>query len=260
MKFSIVTPVLNREKHIERAIRSASEQQHPDFEHIVIDGGSTDQTVEVLNRFPHLRTVSEPDGGCVFAMNKGLRLITGEVFGWLNSDEKYLPGTFRLVEKYFRDNPSWDVIFGHYTFMDAEGNEIGRCGRHRFSRTLQIAGLNWIVPSAAFVRVSALNDIGGRLDERWKDVFDHDLWIRLSERHKVAVVPEYLSSFGLHPESGVVGTPERAIRERALVRQHYRKDSNSAKERLLAAFVDGIWLLYRHTKWRRMLSLTRPGG
>jgi glycosyltransferase involved in cell wall biosynthesis len=259
MKISVITPVLNRAAHIERAVRSVTDQEYRDFEHIVIDGKSTDGTLNILSKYRHLHVVSESDEGCVFAVNKGIRLMTGDVFAWLNSDEIYLPGTFQKVRDYFQRNPSWDVIFGHYTFIDDHGREIGRCGRHRFSRRLQIAGMNWIAPSAAFVRSSALQAIGGQLDERWRDVFDHDLWIRLSEHHKIAVVPDYLSSFGLHPASGVVSAPHKAIRERVLVREYYGRGHAGLLAWVLGAYVDAFWWIYKNTKWRRMTSASTGG-
>jgi len=87
-KISIVTIVLNRRDFIRGAIENVLEQQYPNFEHIIIDGASTDGTVDIIKEYPHIRLVSERDGGSVVALNKGLKLITGDIFGWLNSDER----------------------------------------------------------------------------------------------------------------------------------------------------------------------------
>jgi glycosyltransferase involved in cell wall biosynthesis len=97
MKISIITASLNRKDFIGAAIESVLAQNYPDFEHWIIDGGSTDGTLEFLKRYPHLKVLSEPDRGVYDAWNKGIRRASGEVLGFLNSDDQYTPGTFRLA-------------------------------------------------------------------------------------------------------------------------------------------------------------------
>src|ERR1700743_3653163 len=115
MKISIITPSYNQGQFIEDAIRSVLDQGYPDFEHIVIDNCSTDGTLDVLRRYPHVRWVSEPDGGQSAALNKGLRLSTGDVLAWLNCDDFYLPGAFHTAAAaLLRDDVGggfWDVQF-----------------------------------------------------------------------------------------------------------------------------------------------------
>src|SRR5438132_2481089 len=98
MKISVITPCLNRKNFVEDAIRSVLEQKSPDFEHWIIDGGSTDGTLELLAKYPHLKVLCEKDGGVYDALNKGICLASGEVVGFLNTDDQYAPGTFGLVE------------------------------------------------------------------------------------------------------------------------------------------------------------------
>lgn len=109
---SIITPAYNSEAYIEEAIKSVLKQGYTDFEHIVVDGGSTDGTHEILEQYPHLNVISEPDDGIYDAVNKGLREATGELIGWLNSDDVYADGAFdKLITKYLK-YPDSDLIAG----------------------------------------------------------------------------------------------------------------------------------------------------
>ena len=95
-KISIVTPSYNSAKFIEDCIQSVLKQNYPNFEHIVIDGGSTDGTVEILKQYPHLKWISEPDEGQSDALNKGFKMAEGDILGWLNADDVYLKNVFQL--------------------------------------------------------------------------------------------------------------------------------------------------------------------
>src|SRR5438309_1875932 len=120
---SILTPSFNQGKYVEQTIVSVLEQNYPRFEHIVIDGGSTDNTVSILKRYPHLKWVSERDRGQGDALNKGLRIASGDLVGWVNSDDFYAQGVFQRVSKLFEDeNVSW--IIGDVVNLYADGTEL----------------------------------------------------------------------------------------------------------------------------------------
>ena len=186
MKISIVTVVLNRKSYVQKVIQNVLNQNFDDFEHIIIDGGSTDGTLEVIKSYKHLKWISEKDAGSVFALNKGLALVSGDIFGWLNLDESYFPDVLHTVDKYFNDNPSWDVIYGASQFVDVNDNIIGYRKSVPFNLQRLIMGFNLLAaPSSVFVRCSALKEIGFRVDETLLHTYDLDLWIRLGKSHHI---------------------------------------------------------------------------
>jgi glycosyltransferase involved in cell wall biosynthesis len=120
-RISIVTPSLNLAEFIEYAILSVLIQEYPNFEHIIIDGGSTDSTLSILKKYPHLNYVSERDKCQADALNKGFRRASGDIVGWLNADERYLTPCFHKISEYFRMHPTVDVAYGNCRYIDENG-------------------------------------------------------------------------------------------------------------------------------------------
>ncbi len=118
---SIVTPCYNRAGFISGAVESVLRQNYPNIEHIVVDGGSTDGTLEALARYPNLKLISEPDNGIYDAVNKGLRMASGEIIGWMNSDDEYAPGAFEAAAVAFAGNPDVDAVAGGAVLFDGNG-------------------------------------------------------------------------------------------------------------------------------------------
>jgi len=127
-KISIVMTTFNPGAFLPRALDSLAAQEYPNLEVIVADGASSDGTVALLQRRSDIvtRWLSEPDNGATEAANKGFDMCTGQIFGWLDCDERYLPGTLQLVGRTFAEEPSLDIVFGHRIVVDKDGNEIGR--------------------------------------------------------------------------------------------------------------------------------------
>jgi len=118
---SIITPSFNRAQFIREAIRSVMDQNYPDFEHIIIDAVSTDDTLDILRGYPHLRVVSEPDHGMYDAINKGIRMAQAEIIGLLNTDDLYAPGCFETVSDEFRRNPDALAVVGGIATFEEKG-------------------------------------------------------------------------------------------------------------------------------------------
>ena len=176
---SVVTPTLNQARYLTRAIESVRAQSYSAVEHIVIDGGSTDETIEILRRAGDgggIRWVTEPDDGMYEAVNKGLGLATGEVLAYLNSDDAYMPWTIEVVVRAFRANPDVDLLFGDGIKL----NESTGAQRLRlfspFDR-VSLANYESIMQPAVFWRRRLFERIGG-FDVGMRYAADLDYWLR----------------------------------------------------------------------------------
>ena len=177
-KISIITPSYNQGRYIEQTIQSVLNQNYPNIEHIVMDGGSTDHTVEILRKYPHLVWVSEKDRGQADALNKGFARATGEIVGWINSDDYYREHIFPSVARNFADPPTQWVI-GNV----ADQFDDGSVPAFRKSRTITPAALmadpDIVRQQPTFFRREALALAGG-WDAQFYMVMDFDLWMRLT--------------------------------------------------------------------------------
>lgn len=197
---SIVTASYNRGDYIEDAIRSVILQDYPNIEYIVVDGGSTDNTIGILKKYEgRLKWISEKDEGTEDAINKGLRLARGEIFGWLNSDDTYLAGAVTRAVNFLNRYPRIKMVYGKGYFTDLSGNIIGVYPTELFNLK-RLAISNYICHPATFIKKDAFCEIGG-YSLNLRHATDHDLWIRIAQRYKVAHLPEFLATFRIHEGS-----------------------------------------------------------
>jgi glycosyltransferase involved in cell wall biosynthesis len=217
---SIVTPSLNQAEFIEQTIVSVKDQDYPDIEHIVIDGGSTDGTIAILERYPHLRWISEPDDGQASAINKGFRMATGEIVAWLNSDDVYLPGAVGEAVRLFAGDPALGLVYGDYQEIDADGKVAKTVRTRDFDLDFELNVKNVIPQPSAFFRRSLFDSVG-YLAERYHYAFDVEFWIRIAEAGvRIAHVPSVWSGFRRHASSKTVAEKGRFWREE----RHIRRD------------------------------------
>ncbi len=179
-KISIITPSYNQGQFIEQTIRSVLLQGYPNLEYIIIDGGSTDNTVEIIKKYEKWITywVSEPDNGQSHAINKGLAKVTGEVFNWLNSDDYYLPNALLNIGQFFLKQPKTNVLCGYERhLLSNNAFKVQLFTTPILSTAEQMIAYNHIAQPPTFFRVSVIQELGF-LNEQLHFCMDADLWIR----------------------------------------------------------------------------------
>ena len=157
---SIVTPSYDQSRYIEDTIRSVLTQDYPNLEYLVLDGGSTDGTVEILKKYEErLRWISEKDRGQADAINKGFQLAKGDILGWLNSDDTYLQGTIRKVVQYFETHPDVGMVYGEGYHVDAQGHRLGRYPTEPFDAQ-RLQETCFICQPTVFLRAEVFREVG----------------------------------------------------------------------------------------------------
>jgi glycosyltransferase involved in cell wall biosynthesis len=196
---SIVTPTLNQAGTIEETIQSVAAQDYPRFEHIVVDGGSTDGTLGILEKYQGLRWISEPDRGQSDAINKGIGLSSGEVVAYLNSDDLLRPGALEAVAEAFAANTQNGVVVGDCDLIDGDSRVEGlfqaRLRRRQDLLRYWEWGTGFCLPQpAVFVRRELLDRAGG-FREHLHLAMDYDMWLRLAAYTDFTVVSKTLAAF-----------------------------------------------------------------
>jgi len=206
-KVSIITPSYNQAEFIERTIKSVLLQNYPNLEYIIMDGGSTDGTVEILKKYSKkIIWRSEKDKGQGDAINKGLKLAKGEILGYLNSDDVLAPGVLKLVVGFFVKNPKKRWVFGKCRIVDEKDKETRKwitayknfwLKRYDY-RTLLI--LNYLSQPAVFWRREAYEKIG-QFDTKEYWELDYDYWLRLGKKYQPGFINQYLANFRVHQKA-----------------------------------------------------------
>ena len=200
-KISVVTPSYNQAEFLERTILSVLNQSYPNLEYIIIDGGSTDGSVEIIKKYEKYLAywVSEPDRGQAHALNKGFEKATGDLVGWQNSDDIYLPCAFFKVAQIHNKKPDYDIYFGNVYLID-ENDEIIRDLRFvKFSHFSLIYEGTVLANQSSFISRKVFNKYG-YLNENYKFATDYEFWVRI-RKGEFLFVREFLGCFRLHDSS-----------------------------------------------------------
>jgi len=198
---SIITPSYNQAAYLEQTIRSVLEQDYPRIEYIVVDGASSDGSVEIIKKYESKFAywVSEKDHGQADAINKGFVRATGEIIAWLNSDDYYLQGTVSAAVKVFEENPDVVLVYGDMLAVDEHGKTFNTLSYKQL--TLEdLLCFQIIGQPAAFMRRSALTKTNG-LDLDFHFLLDHLLWIQIAKHGKMLHVNQTWSAARYHAEA-----------------------------------------------------------
>src|SRR5262245_16470377 len=181
-RISVITPSFNSIRTIRDTIESVRTSDYPDWEHIVVDGGSKDGTVEFLKEYPHLRWVSEKDEGHYHAMNKGIAMAKGDVVNILNADDCLRPGALRVVGEAFAAHPEWDALFGDIQYVGSQGDEIYRRQEARYDfNVLRYGAVCYVIHQTLFVRKAVHDRLGVYRHKDFLNCCDYEFILRLGK-------------------------------------------------------------------------------
>jgi len=236
-KISIVTPSFNQAQYLEETIRSVLLQGYPNLEYIIIDGGSKDGSLEIINRYePWLSyRISEPDLGQSHAINKGWQRATGEIVSWVNSDDWYEPGTLNKVAEYFIENPDKNIVIGDCHLVNQDDLVFDNVFNIEkgFKDIIRFWEVRSIPTQPALFFRRKLLDIHGYLDPSLNYAMDYDLWLRFSRQNRFYHVEQFFANYRFHPGSkGGEQEWNRFIPEWKKVFRRY------------VGFNPGLWLIY----------------
>lgn len=238
LKISIVTPSYNQGVFIRDTIESVMKQNYSNYEHIVVDGGSTDETVNILKEYKHLKWISEKDNGPSNAINKGFEMATGEIYGWINSDDYYEENIFMEVEKEFRKKEV-KFLCGDMTIVDINKKYIFSNHTPKLLRDNLINNSIDIRQPSTFFSSDLFKSVGG-LDESLKLTFDYELFLRMLEKTDSHYIQKNLSYYRDH----VFTLTRRQIRKQAIelfkvTRKYGAKYTSRIMRTILRKFITG---------------------
>jgi glycosyltransferase involved in cell wall biosynthesis len=241
---SVITPSFNQGQFIEETIQSVLNQNFPHIEYIVVDGGSTDGALAVIQRYQdRLVWLSEPDRGQADAINKGFRMAEGDILAWLCSDDTYVvPDAVSTVVDFFLQNPGVGMVYGQCNIIDEQGRFVRVLEAEDFDlqRLIHWSLGSFIPQPATFFRRAVLDKVG-MLDVDLHFSMDVDLWIRIGREFEVRRIPYILANFRMHPGSKGVSQLDKELETTLMLGRRY------GASRFSPRYVNYLWFRLQRT-------------
>jgi glycosyltransferase involved in cell wall biosynthesis len=209
-RVSIITPSFNQGQFLEESIRSVLEQDYPNIEYIIVDGGSADNSVEIIKKYQDRLAwwVSEKDKGHADALNKGFSHATGEILAWLNSDDIYSPSAVSEAVSALKTNPAVGMVYGDAELIDDSGIHAGQFGSKQTNYRQMLRGSVHIPQATTFFRAELWRQVGP-LDLSLFYSFDYDLWVRIAIVSQLLYVPKPWAKFRIHVAGKTIVNDDR---------------------------------------------------
>jgi glycosyltransferase involved in cell wall biosynthesis len=210
---SVITPSFNQAQYLETTIRSVIEQEYPAIEYIVIDGGSTDGSVDIIQRYASriAHWQSKPDKGQAHAINQGLQRARGKFVAWINSDDVYLPRAFSEAVDALIENPEAGMVYGDGIMV---GSELELLDKHYYPQLdlVDLLAFEVLLQPAVFMRKRVLDEIG-YLDSSYDLILDHELWVRIASYYPIKHIPSFWALERTHPQAKTIALAEQFVDE-----------------------------------------------
>jgi glycosyltransferase involved in cell wall biosynthesis len=218
---SIVTPSYNQAEFLEQTIQSVLNQDYPHIEYWIMDGGSTDGSLDIIKKYSDRLAgwVSEKDRGQTDAINKGFSRARGQILAWLNSDDTYQPGAILEAVDLLDQHPDWGMVYGDTRFINSKGKVIGKFPASQTDYDKLRQGYVHIPQQASFFRANLWKKVGP-LDPTFYFAMDYDLWVRLAYNAPLVYVRREWANFRLHGSGKTIAADDRCWPE--MLRVHYR--------------------------------------
>ena len=254
---SIITPSFNQAAYLEQTIGSVLEQDYPRIEYMIVDGGSTDDSVSIIKQYADKLTwwVSEVDKGQTDAINKGFAHAKGQILAWINSDDTYEPDAVSAAVEYLQAHPDVGMVYADCNFINERGAVIGKFGAAQTNYKRLQQGYVHIPQQTMFFRAGLWRAVGP-LDPSFYFAMDYDLWVRIAARAKIKYLPgQTWANFRIHTSGKTIIADDRCWPE--MLRVHYRNGGSFFSLIVVKYYIRKLVAPLWNRRRRKMLLTTK---